>query len=69
MKAEEGLCNGQVLYHQHITKPAKEVEEKTREIKDREELREQRRKQQVFSKIVGCSQASCFSSCHCMSKD
>ena len=47
VKAEEGLCNGQVLYHSHINKPAAEVAEKTRDIKDREELRVQRRKQQV----------------------
>ena len=47
VKAEEGLCSGQVLYHQHISKPAAEVAQKTRDIKDREELRQQRRKQQV----------------------
>lgn len=47
VKAEEGLCGGQVLYHQHIHKPAAEVAQKTRDIKDREELRVKRRKQQV----------------------
>ena len=48
MKAEEGLCSGQVLYHQHISKPAGEVARKTRDIKDREELRIQRRREQVL---------------------
>ena len=51
MKAEEGLCTGQVLYHQHISKPAAEVVKKTRDIKDQEELREKRRKQQVICKV------------------
>ena len=47
VKAEEGMCAGQVLYHQHIHKSETEVNAQTEEIKDREELREKRRKQQV----------------------
>ena len=52
VKAEEGLCNGQVLYHQHINKPAAEIAQKTRDIKDREELRQERRKQQVHCRLL-----------------
>lgn len=51
VKAEEGMCNGQVLYHQHITKPAAEVAEKTKELQDREELRQKRRRQQAGSQF------------------
>jgi len=47
VKAEEGMCTGEVLYHQHINKSKAEVAEKSKEIQDREELREKRRRQQV----------------------
>lgn len=47
VKAEEGLCSGKVLYHQHINKTEEEVQAQTEDIKSREELREKRRKQQV----------------------
>jgi hypothetical protein len=47
VKAEEGMCTGEVLYHQHINKSKAEVAEKSKEIQDREELREKRRRQQA----------------------
>ena len=47
VKAEEGMCTGEVLYHQHFTRSKAEVAEKSKEIQDREELRQKRRRQQV----------------------
>lgn len=47
MKAEEGICNGKVLYHRYVKKSAEEEAVQAAAIKSREDLREKRRRQQV----------------------
>ena len=49
VKAEEGLCGGRVLYHQHVHKSAAEVDKQTRTIQSQQELKEKRKRQQVHS--------------------
>ena len=47
VKVEDGLCTGEVLFHKHVQKSTEEVAEQAERVKSREELREQRRRQQV----------------------
>ena len=54
VKAEEGMCAGQVLYHQHITKSDAEVQAQSEQIRSAEELREKRRKEQVSLNLSFC---------------
>ena len=47
VKAEEGLCSGQVLFHAHVQKPPEAAAAQHAAVQDREQLRTKRRQQQV----------------------
>ena len=47
VKAEEGLCSGQVLFHAHVQKPPEAAAAQQMAVQDREQLRTKRRQQQV----------------------
>eukprot|EP00963_Diacronema_lutheri_P007895 scaffold682_cov363-Pavlova_lutheri.AAC.46 len=46
LKLQEGLCDGQVLYHAHVKKTEQEINKQDKAKKDKESLRVSRRKQQ-----------------------
>jgi hypothetical protein len=47
VKVEEGLCDGRVLFHKYEQRSAEEAQAQQREWDSKEQLREQRRKQQA----------------------
>ena len=51
VKAEEGLCSGQVLFHAHVQKPPEAAAAQHAAVQDREELRAKRRAQQVWGRV------------------
>jgi len=46
IKVEEGLCSGEVLYHQHVTKTEEEVLQLRKESRRREQIKATRKAQQ-----------------------
>lgn len=46
IKVEEGLCEGKVMWHEYITKPAEEVKNMEKKWDNRRKEKEQRKKQQ-----------------------
>ncbi|OAA65155.1 ribosome biogenesis protein [Niveomyces insectorum RCEF 264] len=46
IKIEEGMCQGQVMWHEHIHKSQKEIKEMKRRWEERKREKEERRKQQ-----------------------
>lgn len=46
VKIEEGLCDGEVLYHSHVSKTAEQVEELRKRTIDKKRLKEERKREQ-----------------------
>ena len=46
IKVEEGLCNGEVLYHKHVQKTPEEVAQLRKESSRRESLKAMRKAEQ-----------------------
>lgn len=54
IKVEEGLAEGKVLYHKYVSKSGAEAAKQQAEHDEREQLRAQRRRQQVDQWACGC---------------
>ena len=46
VKIEDGLCDGEVLYHNHVSKTAEEVSELRKRNTDKKRLKEERKREQ-----------------------
>jgi len=47
VKIEEGLCDGEVLFHTHITKTSEQIAELRKRNNEKKHLKEQRQREQA----------------------